>query len=511
VWAQRYDASNNPVGARIQVNTAPTDTNDYNRTGVAAAPDGGFLVVWDDVDINARRFDAAGVPLTAQFTVNTDPVGTYEFPAVASNADGDFAVVWRDYSGVGTFENGIFGQRFDADANFVGGEFQVSEYGDAFRNRTAVAPDGTVMVLGWPYGPDHDLTARIYDPSGNPTTPEFDIDFDADMFGVDADRDGNFVVVWRTYPYWVVKGRRFSPAGTPLDDVFTVSEKPQYGAFDPTASFPDVATDADGDFVVVWNNNYYGYYGAAYQYKNLMGAWARRMAVCGNGHVGPDDPCDDGNTTPLDGCSATCRVETCHTCTGDPSVCSPLAGCAAVCTDPAAIQPSTAILTFKGLGAPTGDEGFVFKGKVANPPLQHLEYDPSAEGAEVALTTTGTVYALAGTTRIPPGLVGTGCDAAHDGWKAKPGSYVYKNVSGALPPACTPGSANAVRVLKMKDKLDRDGTLLFRVKARNATIGLVPQPPLVATLVLGQSPAAGAAGRCGQITFTGVLGSRFFP
>jgi len=49
------------------------------------------------------------------------------------------------------------------------------------------------------------------------------------------------------------------------------------------------------------------------------------------------------------------------------------------------------------------------------------------------------------------------------------------------------------------------------VKARNASIGTVPVPPLVATVVLGTSPGAGAAGRCGQITFTGVLGSRFFP
>ena len=112
---------------------------------------------------------------------------------------------------------------------------------------------------------------------------------------------------------------------------------------------------------------------------------------------------------------------------------------------------------------------------------------------------------------IPPGPPGGGCDPARDGWKVKPGSYVYKNASNALPPACTPGSANGVRVVKVKDKLDRDGTLQFRVKARDASIANVPTAPLVATVVLGTSPGAGAAGRCGQITFTGMLGSRFFP
>jgi hypothetical protein len=50
-----------------------------------------------------------------------------------------------------------------------------------------------------------------------------------------------------------------------------------------------------------------------------------------------------------------------------------------------------------------------------------------------------------------------------------------------------------------------------RVKVRNATIATVPAPPLQASIVLGQSPAAGAARRCGQITFSKAVGSRFFP
>jgi cysteine-rich repeat protein len=34
--------------------------------------------------------------------------------------------------------------------------------------------------------------------------------------------------------------------------------------------------------------------------------------------------CDDGNTANGDGCDAECRVEPCWTCTGDPSVCTPV-------------------------------------------------------------------------------------------------------------------------------------------------------------------------------------------
>jgi len=35
------------------------------------------------------------------------------------------------------------------------------------------------------------------------------------------------------------------------------------------------------------------------------------VAVCGNGIVEPGEQCDDGNTTPCDGCSATCKTEAC--------------------------------------------------------------------------------------------------------------------------------------------------------------------------------------------------------
>jgi cysteine-rich repeat protein len=45
---------------------------------------------------------------------------------------------------------------------------------------------------------------------------------------------------------------------------------------------------------------------------------------CGNGEVTAGEPCDDGDLQPSDGCNASCRIEFGYTCTGSPSVCSPL-------------------------------------------------------------------------------------------------------------------------------------------------------------------------------------------
>lgn len=45
--------------------------------------------------------------------------------------------------------------------------------------------------------------------------------------------------------------------------------------------------------------------------------------VCGDGNKTPDEECDDGDLANGDGCSASCTVETCWDCSGDPSVCAP--------------------------------------------------------------------------------------------------------------------------------------------------------------------------------------------
>jgi cysteine-rich repeat protein len=62
------------------------------------------------------------------------------------------------------------------------------------------------------------------------------------------------------------------------------------------------------------------------------------LSVCGNGIIEAGEQCDDGDTDGSDGCSATCRVETCYDCTNEPSVCAPQLATVAcddgnVCTD----------------------------------------------------------------------------------------------------------------------------------------------------------------------------------
>jgi cysteine-rich repeat protein len=261
--------------------------------------------------------------------------------------------------------------------------------------------------------------------------------------------------------------------------------------------------------VVVWASA--AYLSGTGQYQ--LGVFGRRFGVCGNGLLGAL-ACDDGNATSLDGCSSRCQVETCQDCTGEPSACAPFPGCTAVCGD-AASMVSTTFLSFRGLGAPVGDEGLTFKGAITGSALAPGAYDPTVDGAEVVLTGPGLVWGLMAPLAVPPGLLGSGC-GPFDGWQKRVRgttfTYKYLNASGALPPGCAPGSANGLRSMRLKDRLATTGRIEFRVKTRDSTIPTLPVAPVTATLVLGQSPAAGTAGRCARILLTGSTGgTRFFP
>jgi cysteine-rich repeat protein len=236
--------------------------------------------------------------------------------------------------------------------------------------------------------------------------------------------------------------------------------------------------------------------------------------VCGNGKIGQAETCDDENAITGDGCSDVCDREACFSCTaGEPSVCSPIPGCTATCVNGAAIA-DTAIMTFQGMTAPSGRQSYKLKGKILAPPVAAGEYDPSAEGLEVVITSTGLVHGLFAPAAIPPGPPGTGC-GPRDGWKKKVGAssraYTYKNASGALPPDCVPASARGLRSVKLRDRIATGGGFEFDFKVAKTTLGATPSAPLMATVVLGQGPAVGLAGRCGRIVFSTAIGFRFFP
>ena len=204
-WAQ------NPAGAEFQVNSSITGKQYF--PSVASDANGNFVVAWESsgqdgsgYGVFGQRFNAAGLPQGSEFQVSSFTTGNQYRPAVASDANGNFVVAWTSYSQDGS-GSGIFGQRFDASGLPQGGEFQVNSYTTNSQWAPAVA----------------------------------------------SDANGNFVVVWHSHvqdgSYLGVFGQRFNASGFSQGGEFQINS---YTTSDQ--AFPSVASDTNGNFVVVWES-----------------------------------------------------------------------------------------------------------------------------------------------------------------------------------------------------------------------------------------------------------------
>ena len=101
VIVMRMDHGNDPFGFPVSVNTTVHDVQ--SEPAAAAAPDGGFLVVWtsaggqdgDGRGVFAQRFDPKGAKIGPETALATWTVGNQSLPAVAATPDGHGVVVWQ--------------------------------------------------------------------------------------------------------------------------------------------------------------------------------------------------------------------------------------------------------------------------------------------------------------------------------------------------------------------------------------------------------------------------------
>ncbi len=259
VFGQRYDAAGNALGAEFQVNSFTTGTQ--QEPSVTLHSQGNFVVVWrsDGQDgssggVFGQRYDASGTSLGSEFRVNTYTTGLQRLPDTASDDDGNFVVVWNN--GPSNREE-IRGQRFDAAGGALGGEFLVSTTtAIGYAPSVAAAASGD-FVVAWTGSSPEDgwgILGRRFDSKGNPLGEQFQVntstEYTESNAAVASDLEGNFVVVWDGYNGYAqyfggVDGQRFDNSGNRLGSEFQISSN-------GSAELAEVASDADGDFVVAW-------------------------------------------------------------------------------------------------------------------------------------------------------------------------------------------------------------------------------------------------------------------
>ncbi len=289
IQAQFYDASGTPVGSQFQINSYTTGAQWV--PDLAWAPQGDFVVVWasdgsygtdtDSLSIQAQLYDANATPVGNQFQVNSYTTDDQWGPEVAVGAAGNFVVVWGSGGSSGTDTSGwsVLGQRYDASGTPIGGQFQVNSYTTGSQLGAAVAADaeGNFVVV-WQshgsYGTDTSsasVQGQRYDASGTPVGSQFQINSyttggQADS-EVSVDAQGNFVVVWESVGSYgtdnlgySIQGQRYDASGAAVGDEF------QINSYTTGAQWvPSVASEPQGDFVVVWaSDGSYGTDGLGY-------------------------------------------------------------------------------------------------------------------------------------------------------------------------------------------------------------------------------------------------------
>jgi len=266
VKGQRFDRAGVREGAEFSVSTAGA----AYLPAVAMGPDGDFVVVWTqspdaggapNPGIRGQHFDAAANKLGAEFQVNTFTTSNQLFANVAVDGQGNFVVAWWSFTQDGD-GYAMMGQRFDAQGNRRGAEFQVNTYttGNQFFSDISSDPAGNFVIV-WTSNPGTDLSGlsvngQRYDANGVALGANFQVNAYTTgsqlSVGVAHGPDGSFVVAFESNQNDVfgdVIAKRYDAAGNPVGGEFQVNTTVTGGQ-----GYPDIAIDKLGNFVVAWSD-----------------------------------------------------------------------------------------------------------------------------------------------------------------------------------------------------------------------------------------------------------------
>ncbi|MBL4837102.1 MAG: VCBS domain-containing protein [Kordiimonadaceae bacterium] len=203
VYAQQYDASQQPVGNEFRLHTGSAG-NQY-LAAIEALPDGGFLTAW--------MSDASGSDI--YYLSRYDSTGTSVFSEQALSAQTAFTYgatgASKDSLSIQALDDGRYivfsvipseGQLYDANDQAVGGPFTV-ESGSTFVKATQL-DDGTVVIAYQKSiaGKSSEGFVRHYDPDTNTISAAISVNTtttaDQQLFQLTALGDGGYVVVWQS-------------------------------------------------------------------------------------------------------------------------------------------------------------------------------------------------------------------------------------------------------------------------------------------------------------------------
>ena len=215
-------------------------------TDIAGAPaEVTFTVTVDDAPIELpavpRTLSYAG----SELAINSYTTGSQSYPSVASDAQGNYVVVWSGEGAGGV--QGIYGRRYTAAGVPLSDQFQIHNQSGYY---STVRMDGSGnFVVAWTDGTTNEIKLRRYDAAGvaqgaATTIPNTSAGWQPSL---SVSSNGSFIVGWN---FWNSSAeyrlQRYDATGQAVGSVIVANPA------ESSMNDGRVAMGADGSFVTTW-------------------------------------------------------------------------------------------------------------------------------------------------------------------------------------------------------------------------------------------------------------------
>ena len=271
IFLRRFDRDGNPLSDDVQLNLNLTNGT-QDETYLARDPvSGDFLVCYSDRHSNdgdqmgcaGRFYRGDGTPYADEQILNTHTVDSQFEPHAAFMPNGRVMVAWSDAGTDGSV--GCIGRVFNRDGTPVSAEFLINTPSDKTQIDPSMACSRNGLFVcayvdaSGDTGEPREVLARLFDQNGSPLGAPFlvnssSVGMQRDVL-VAMDADGDFVVVWQDESATDGSGfgifaRLFNSSGTPKGPQFVVTNTTAGDQRDP-----HVSMDFVGNFVVTWESD----------------------------------------------------------------------------------------------------------------------------------------------------------------------------------------------------------------------------------------------------------------
>ena len=260
IMSRLIDSNDQPVASSKTVNLDSLSSSETDPT-LQVMKDGSFIIVWTDTrDRNYKtyfqRYDAEGNALGTN--VNNEDIGTQYNPKIALLKDGNFLLIWREYSRNIYNQYEILGQKYYKTGEKLGDIFVISSIdrkGDAYDPDVCSNSNGEFVVT-WQKrsGGIYSIVAEKFDNDANIVKNDFLVTDDTTSYkykpkaGIDS--LGNFAITYYSYKNnnYDIFLHRFNSSGEELDSAIVVNDDKTHS----TQYYSDISVNPSGDCIVAW-------------------------------------------------------------------------------------------------------------------------------------------------------------------------------------------------------------------------------------------------------------------